>query len=237
MKSKQSVWEYIGFWGALIISALGTMAFFMVYVSALVPESWFGAGFLHDVIVGLVGVFLLDGAAYLWQRTLHNNTPKTPVQISLASTMSFASLFAAGLMSVSWFLLSMVLVPDGPIVEMAGWLGVIVVIVATFAQFAAWFFYRHFSTEMMRQRIISAAHSADQEEAMSVYLNRAAVARRENAALIADAMGGEAQTMMDSIRQGAAGKGTPATTYAADAPQPAPTATTKAQRRGAASKN
>lgn len=216
MKDEKSMSEHIGFWGALIISALGTMAFFMVYVSALVPESWFGAGFIHDIIVGLVGVFLLDGAAYLWQRTLHNGKPKTQAQMSIATWMSFISLFAAGLMSVSWFLLSMVLVPDGPIVEMAGWLGVIVVIMATFAQFAAWFFYRHYSTSLLSMRMISAKFVADQEAGIAVFLEEAANSRSQSAATLAKAMQGDADDLMSRVKRGAAGKAS----FASDAPAP-----------------
>lgn len=217
--------SHVGWWGALIISALGTMAFFMVYVSALVPESWLGSGFIHDVAVGLVGVFLLDGAAYLWQKTLHDETIKTKNQISIANIMGICSLLAAGAMSVSWFLLSMVLVPDGPIVEMAGWLGVVVVIIATFAQFAAWFFYRQYSTDMIQARVQAAAHAADTEAAIAQYLEDAATSRAKTAKLMADSMTKKAGQRTRAFVNSSAGMGeggVQTTTVAKDVTVPAP---------------
>lgn len=212
-----------GFWSAMIISALGTGAFFMVYVSALVPESWIGGGFIHDLATALIGVLLLDGAAYLWQRTLHDNSVKTPRQIGIANGMAIASLFAAGLMSVSWFILSMVLVPDGPIVEMAGWLGVIVVIAATFAQFAAWFFYRHYSPESIAARVRAEEDAADQEEMLAEVRRRRSAARKSSADALAEMeMTAHQERNRRRVRDGAVppASSAPASTYAADAPAP-----------------
>lgn len=209
-----------GFWSAMIISALGTGAFFMVYVSALVPESWIGGGFIHDIATALVGVLLLDGAAYLWQRTLHDNSIKTPRQIGIANGMAIASLFAAGLMSVSWFILSMALVPDGPIIEMAGWLGVIVVIAATFAQFAAWFFYRHYSPESIAARVRAEEDAADQEEMLAEVRRRRTDARKASAFALAEMeMSHHHERNRRRLRDGAAPSAPtppPSATYAAD---------------------
>lgn len=186
-----------GFFLAVIgISAVSTYAFFANFVEALIPPDWVGDPLVRHLLTGMIGVILLDGAALTWQYILHFHGEQTVKQLQIASIMSGLSLLLAVLISMSWFILSTAFVDDQAIIEAAGMMGLIIIIAATGAQFAAVWWYKQNSVESENRRLQAEA-AATVRDAYQARLR--ANLRQRTSALVDDAIGHNQPLTEDDI--------------------------------------
>lgn len=183
MEDEQSKpWQTIFFALVVSISGITTFLFYATYVEALVPASMVRDPMIRALITGAVGLLLLEGAALLWQRVLTHGSTRTAEQQQIADVGSIVALVGGVGMSISYLILSTNLITDQGVIEMAGILGLLVIVIATAIQFiCVWLFVHHsFSATQRRDQLQATA------EAMNAYRKRQKAHWRDAAQRLAD---------------------------------------------------
>lgn len=214
------------FWAIIAISALSTFAFYATYVEAIIPPFIVNDPTIRNLITGGIGVLLLEGAAVLWQKIMHFRSLRTPRQLDIADKASKSALYMSIGISLAYLVLSTSLINDQRIIDIAGVMGLLLIIASTGLQLWFAYHYNHYSMQAEERRLDAAAAAAAVEEYTKLRLSHA----RTNAGAVAQAAWNANQPLTTSdllsrLTHGATPSQTPPTpTFASDTPIPDPKA-------------
>lgn len=123
----------------IVVSMFATYGFAVTFIPGFAPEFF---GEYRTVVSGVLMVFMLDGAALLWQY-LRLNEAKSTKQIEIAEEMSRITIGASIILTVSYLLLTNYgLVSDPMIIAYAGYIGIAVIIaVFGYSFYRVWAFF------------------------------------------------------------------------------------------------
>lgn len=123
----------------IIVSMFATYGFAVTFTPDFAPDFF---GQYRAIISGILMVFMLDGAALLWQY-LRLNEAKSRKQIEIAEEMSKVTIGAAIILTVSYLILTNYgLVTDQMVITYAGYIGMTVVIaVFGYSFYRVWSFF------------------------------------------------------------------------------------------------
>lgn len=160
----ESVLQGPFFWAIIAISALSTFAFYSTYVEAIIPSFIIEDPTIRNLITGGIGVLLLEGAAVLWQKIMHFRSLRTPRQLDIADKASKSALYMSIGISLSYLVLSTSLINDDRIVNIAGVMGLLLIIASTGLQLWFAYHYNHYSMQAEERRLDSLAAAAAVDE-------------------------------------------------------------------------
>lgn len=169
------------FWAIIGISALSTFAFYATYVEAIIPGFIVDDPTIRNMITGGIGVLLLEGAAVMWQKIMHFRSLRTPRQLDIADKASKSALYISIGISLAYLVLSTSLINDERVVNIAGVMGLLLIIASTGLQLWFAYHYNHYSMQAEERRLDAAAAAAAVEEYSKLRMAHA----RTNAASVA----------------------------------------------------
>lgn len=152
------------FWAIIGISALSTFAFYSTYVEAIIPQFIVDDPTIRNLITGGIGVLLLEGAAVAWQKIMHFRSLRTPRQLDIADKASKSALYISIGISLAYLVLSTSLINDERIINIAGVMGLLLIIASTGLQLWFAYHYNHYSLQAEERRLDAQAAAAAIDE-------------------------------------------------------------------------
>lgn len=227
----ESVLQKPFFWMIIAISSLSTFAFYATYVEAIIPQFIVTDPTIRNLITGAIGVLLLEGAAVAWQQILHFRTLRTTRQLDYADKASKSALYMSIGISLTYLVLSTSLIDDPRIINIAGVVGLLIIVAATGLQFWFAYHYSHESMAALERRQDAQAAAAVTDEYWKL---RSAYAKTNAAAMAQAAWDSNQQISANDILSrltiGATpgapaptARPTPSASFASDTPTPDPT--------------
>lgn len=150
----------------IIVSMFATYGFATTFTPDFAPDFF---GEFRSIVSGVLMVFMLDGAALIWQY-LRLNEASSEKQIEIAEEMSKITIGAAIAITVSYLILTNYgLVTDPVVIAYAGYIGMTVVIVVFgYSFFRVWSFFDADPRATKKKKLVSMKASYTEQSLAAV---------------------------------------------------------------------